>query len=156
MKKTYLAKNSVLFLSVIFITVMTAACGKKSTAVQFNFTSHKDGSVVSRSLPLKMSGTVVNYDKLDAKLKNNLHVYLIEQSTKEKIWHIEPEGTLDSKGIWRAITWLGNPRQGNHNIFNVCVFATDEILELNDGDHPVKEKPDFLGEACITVRRVDR
>jgi len=139
------------FISIIAATIIiisSHACSKKSDFIKFKITSHKTGEIVSRPLPLTIRGKILNYNK-----KESLYIYIAEQSTREKIWHIEPRARVNSKGRWRALTWLGNRKQGKRNLFRVCVFALDSPLELNNGDHPVKEKPDSIGELCIKLKR---
>lgn len=153
----------------LMFLILTTGCSKdkdenevvkESSSVNdivLKFTSHNAGNVVSRPLPLKMTGKIENYSDLDDEVKKNgLNIYLIEQSTKERIWHIEPRGKVDNDGNWKAITWLGNYRQGNRNTFNVCVFASKNRLKLRNGNHPVKVKPDNIGEECIKLVRKDK
>jgi len=148
-------KTSAIIIASMALIFIMAGCSKKEELVNFSFTSHKDGQRVSSHHPRTIRGTITNFNELPDDVRNNLNIYLIEQSTRESIWHIEPRGSVDKDGNWRAITWLGNRRQGNRNTFNVCVFASEERLKLNDGDHPVDEKPDNIGEACIQIKRVD-
>ena len=100
-----------------------------------------------------MKGTITNYDSLSAEQKKNTHLYLVEQSTMEKIWHIEPETTVDAHGNWSGLTWLGKWREKNDDNFHVCIVALDKKLKLNNGNHPVKEKPMGMAETCIDMTR---
>jgi hypothetical protein len=145
-------KQSGTFIRIIMLVVLIQpGCGDKSGGdVELSITSHKSGQRVYRPLPLKMRGRIKNFS--DHK-KEDLHIYLIEQSTRERIWHIEPRARIDNKGNWSAVTWLGNPRVGKYSTYNVCVFASPVRLKLNDGDHPVKEKPEHNGEFCIKLKR---
>lgn len=141
---------------IIFFLITLPGCGgekesgKSSGKVELSITSHSSGQKVNRPLPLKMKGRIKNFSDLR---REDLYIYIIEQSTKEKIWHIEPRAGIDSKGNWHAITWLGNPRLGKWSRYNVCVFASPVKLKLNDGDHPVREKPGNNGEFCIQLKR---
>jgi hypothetical protein len=147
-------KNTGTFITIIMLLLsIQFGCGGKSSGdVELTITSHQSGQRVYRPLPVKMRGSVKNFSDLK---KEDLHIYLIEQSTKEKIWHIEPEARIDSKGNWSAVTWLGNPRVGKYSMYNVCVFASPKRLKLNDGNHPIKEKPEHNGEFCIKLKRRD-
>ncbi len=144
-----------ILISLLLVSALIPACSKDE-ALELTITSHRSGAVVSNPLPLKVRGEVKNFSSLPDERKKNLHVYLLEQGGGEKIWHIEPAVLVNSKGKWRGVTWLGNRRQGNRKNFTVCVFTSPEKLKLNNGNHPVKEKPENTGEACITLKRRDR
>jgi len=139
-----------------------ASCAKgeqgpvQDKKIQLTFESHKTGDTVKRPLPVIMHGRISSMKELQEPGKAaGLFVYLIEQGTREKIWHIEPMAVIDDKGTWKGLTWLGNRITGNRSRYNVCVFASRKELKLNDGNHPVKEKPENTGEACIELIRKD-
>ncbi len=129
---------------------------KKNKTIEIQVTSHSDGDVVYDPLPIKMKGVITNYKKLSEKQKaERVNLYIAEQCENEVIWHLEPRGTVDAEGNWTALTWLGNPNQGRRSDYTICLFISPERLVLNDGDHPVKEKPPHTGETCITLKRRD-
>lgn len=152
---------SALFLFIFILTgpacknkeQVTAPQGKK---IELTIESHKPGNTVRRPLPLVMHGRIKNYAELTGTGSNKgLFVYLIEQSTREKIWHIEPQVVIDDKGNWKGVTWLGNKITGNRSKYNVCVFASEKELKLKNGNHPVKDKPAATGESCLEINRKD-
>ena len=152
MKKTIPA---LLFSGILALT----ACGnldKGKKGFTLTFTSHKAGETVDTSLPLRMKGKVEGYKSLSDEQRKNLHLYLVEQSTPERRWHIEPAAVISPDGDWTAVTWLGNRHQGNGSTFHVCLVALDKALKLRNGDHPVKEKPKGMAEVCIDLVRRDR
>jgi outer membrane protein assembly factor BamB len=157
------SKKFTVLLALLGAASLILSCGKKDTGGTaksgkpgLSFTSHSSGSTVSSSLPLVMKGKIDNYDRLDEKMKTKLHLYLMEQSSTEKIWHIEPEVSVDAKGEWSGKTWLGNPRTGNGETYNVCILALERKLKLRNGNHPVARKPAFIGETCISIKRQDK
>ncbi len=153
-------KASVLICLLVSISLVVS-CSKKGGEtsspqkgdISLTFTSHKSGDVVQKPLPVTMKGTVKNYDSLSAEQKKNMHLYLVEQSTMEKIWHIEPEATVDAQGNWTGKTWLGKWREKNDDNFHVCIVALDKKLKLRNGNHPVDKKPSGLAETCIDMTR---
>ncbi len=138
----------------VLLLSFQAGC-KKEKPVVFEITSHSEGDVVYDPLPMTLKGTISNFRRLPDKQKENLNIYIAEKSTLEKIWHLEPRGRVDEKGNWKALTWLGNPTQGRRSDYILCVFSSPERLTLNDGNHPVKERPPHNGEKCITLKRRD-
>lgn len=148
-------KQGQIFLIIFLLTVMAAACSKEKK-IELSITSHRDGAVVSRPLPLRVKGKITNFTSLSGEEKANLQIYLLEQGGGEKIWHIEPAVVVRSDGTWHGLTWLGNRRLGNSRDFSLCAFSSPQKLKLNDGNHPVKEKPAHNGETCITLKRRDR
>lgn len=151
-----LKKTGTFITIIILVVLVQSRCGKKKSGekssgdVQLSISSHKSGQKARSPLPLKMRGRIKNFSDLK---KEDLYIYLVEQSTKERIWHIEPRARIDKKGNWSALTWLGNPRVGKYSRYTVCVFASPVKLKLNNGNHPVKEKPEHNGEFCITLNR---
>ncbi len=148
-------KSSIIIFSFSLI-VFIIACGNKknkNNTIAFSFINITENQKVSRPLPLVVKGKITNYDSLPKDVKSKLYVYLIEQSTKERIWHIEPKVSVDDQGNFRGLTWLGNSWQGKWSTFNICVFAVNSPLKLNNGDHPVKVKPMHMGEKCIQIKR---
>ena len=142
--------------SIVAITILfVSGCGKFSPQVEFIITSPKSGSKFSRPLPLLVKGSIKEWEKHRSRHdKGQLFVYLIEQSRPEgQRWHIEPAAKIDSKGNWKAVTWLGNRKQGKRSVYSLCVFATDKEIPLKNGDHPVMEKPENIGELCIELKR---
>jgi hypothetical protein len=157
------SKKITVLLALLGAAALFLSCGKKDMGgavkngkLGLSFTSHSSGSTASSSLPLVMKGKIDNYDRLDEKEKKKLRLYLMEQSSTEKIWHIEPEVSVDSKGEWSGITWLGNQRTGNGETYTVCILALEERLKLRNGNHPVDRKPAFIGETCISIKRQDK
>lgn len=140
----------------ILILIVAVSCSKKSSQkgeMELTITSHKTGEKAVNPMPLAMKGKVEGYNSLSAEKKKNLHLYLVEQSTQERIWHIEPEAKLDEKGNWTAVTWLGKRHEKDDNKFHVCLVALDKRLKLKNGNHPVKEKPKGMAETCIDLER---
>ena len=140
----------------MLILIMADACSKKASQkgeMALTISSHKTGDKVVNFMPLTMKGSIKGYESMPADKKKNLHLYLVEQSTQERIWHIEPEAKIDAKGDWSAVTWLGKRHEKNDNNFHVCAVALDKHLKLKNGNHPVKEKPAGMGETCIDLER---
>jgi len=144
------------FYLITALTIAAASGCSKDEPVTLTITSPRKGAVLSRPLPLKVKGRITNFEKLPAEQQQNLHIYLIEQGSGEDIWHIEPAVRVSQKGTWRGLTWLGNRKQGNRKSFTLCAFSSPQKLDLNNGNHPVKEKPENNGEVCISVKRRDR
>lgn len=139
----------------LIIAATTAGCSKDEP-VELAISSHRNNAVISRPLPMTVRGRITNFDTLPPEQQQDLHIYLIEQGSGEDIWHIEPAVRVSQKGTWRGLTWLGNRKQGNRKSFTLCAFTSPQKLDLNNGNHPVKEKPENTGEVCITVKRRDR
>ncbi len=161
MKKSIFTNKTPALLFLIFtLPVLILSCSgekknelKETGNIEFTFLNVKQGDTLSNPLPVKIKGKIKNFT--DIENRDKLRLYLVEQSTREKIWHIEPRGKISKEGEWSALTWLGSKRHGNKNTFNLCVFVTEEELRLNNGDHPVKKRPDSVASKCIQLKRRD-
>jgi hypothetical protein len=161
MKK--LALKQLIF--VAFLTVVFCACNKPNTKAEgadgpplsISVATQTQPSV-SHPWPIDIEGVIENYDKIPAKTRNDLHLYVIQRNQGGTVYYIQPEFVVDSSGKFSGQIWLGEEKKGNNQTFEVNYVLTTSKLHLIQNDaNPVSgiPQPNYYTQKFI-MKRVDR
>ncbi len=115
----------------------------------------KDGIVVSKPMPINISGQIENFSIFNNSDKGKINMYILQQGDGELIYHIQSSVKIQHDGRFTGKAWFGNEKYGNGKNFEVSIILTIEKVLLQAGDNPVPDIPENFYTKKFIVKRVD-
>ena len=110
---------------------------------------------ISNPLPVLLEGMVENFTSIDTIIRSKTHLYVVQKSQGEIIYHIQPEFILSSDGKFKGQAWLGSKRFGNGEAFEIVFILTTQKIPLQAGDNPVTDVPVSYYSKKFVITRSD-
>ena len=110
-------------------------------------------SIIKRDR-VRITGSIVNYNKIEDDYKNRLRVYLMVRDEYFDNWILQSKTRVDNEGYFEGIVKLGTPESGDGHRYSIAAFAT--YFEINrEVNSEIPDLPFNKGKYIINVTRKD-